>query len=167
MNPGTGSSAGSPLPQQAMRRLVEAIDACRGQPQVFVVFRNSFPYEAVSVQTTEAAAQGVVNAESGLSYFGPVTPRAAPSSFTPLRKKLGTSFEPLPESVTTVALLDADGQEVERYRVDRAGGLPNFQTDIEALLLNASSIDRYAIPYLTRVFGAPYAAARRAEWIRD
>lgn len=161
------SSAGGPLPQQAMRRLVEVVDACRGQPQVFVVFRDSFPYQAVSVHTTPGAAQEAANAEPGLSYFGPVAPRAAPVTFNPIRKKVGTTFDPLPRTLSTVVLLDANDAELERFPVNFEGRLPNPDTDIEALFFTPSSVDRYAIPYLTRVFGAEYAAAQRRKWIKD
>ncbi|MEO8508333.1 MAG: hypothetical protein ABI593_11945, partial [Betaproteobacteria bacterium] len=40
-------SEGGPLSQQAMRRLVEVVDGYRGQAEVFVVYRDSFPYQAV------------------------------------------------------------------------------------------------------------------------
>jgi hypothetical protein len=159
------SSGGHPLSQQAMRRLVEVIDAYRGQPQVFVVFRDSFPYQAVSVHTTLAAARESVKAEPGRSYLGPVAPRAAPTTCYAVRKKVGTTFEALPGTLSTVVLLDANDAELDRFPVNFEGRLPDPDTDIEALLFTPSSIDKYAIPYLTRVFGAEYAAAQRRKWI--
>jgi len=161
------SSEGGPLPEEAMRRLVEVVDACRGQPQVFVVFRNAFPYQAVSVYTTEGDAQAAVETEAGLSYFGPVAPGAAPTGFYGVLKVAGTTFEPLRHPVSTVVLLDAKNREVERLPVSRDGQLTNPQVDIEALLFTASSVDKYAIPYLSRVLGAEFAAAQRRKWIKD
>jgi hypothetical protein len=161
------SSARDLLPQQAMRRLVEVVDACRGQPQVFVVFRDSFPYQAVSLHPTDPAARTAANAEPGLGYFGPVAPTAAPSGFCSIRKTTGTTFIPLPKPVTTVVLLDADDGEVARYPANLEGGLTNPQVDTEALFLTPSSVDKYAIPYVSRVYGAEYAAAQRRKWIKD
>jgi hypothetical protein len=160
------SSTAGPLPQGAMRRLVEVVDACRGQPQVFVVFRDSFPYQAVSVHTTDSAARKAAKAESGLSYFGPVAPSAAPSEFYGILKTTGTTFIALPKSVATVVLLDADDGEVARFPVTLEG-LTNPQADTEALFLTPSSVDKYAIPYVSRVYGTEYAAAQRREWIKD
>ena len=159
------SHRGNLLSQQAMRRLVEVVDGYRGQAQVFVVFRDSFPYQAVSVHTTGGAAREAAKAEPGLSYLGPVAPRAAPDIFYPIRKKIGTTFEALPRTLATVVLLDADDTELARYPVNLGDRLPDPDRDIEALMFTPSSIDKYAIPYLTRVFGAEYAAAQRRKWI--
>jgi hypothetical protein len=159
------SSGGRPLSQQAMRRLVEVVDGYRGQPQVFVVFRDSFPYQAVSVHTTLGAARESAKAEPGRSFLGPVAPRPAPTTFYAIRKKVGTTFEALPRTLATVVLLDANDAELDRFPVNFEDRLPDPDTDIEALLFTPSSIDKYAIPYLTRVFGAEYAAAQRRKWI--
>jgi hypothetical protein len=160
------SSAGGPLSQQAMRRLVEVVDACRGEPRIFVVFKDSFPYQAVSVHKTEDAAKKAAKAESKRSYLGPVAPKDAPKGFYGLLKVPGTTFEPLKKRVATVVLLDADNAEVDRLRVTPEGELPNVQEDIEALLFTPSSVDKYAIPYLTRVFDAEFAAQQRRKWLR-
>ncbi len=158
-------SEGGPLSQQAMRRLVEVVDGYRGQAEVFVVYRDSFPYQAVSVHTTVTAARQSAQGEPGRSFFGPVTPRPAPTTFFAVRKKIGTTFEPLPQTLRTVVLLDANGAELDRFPVNFADRLPDPATDIEALMFTPSSIDKYAVPYLTRVFGAEYAAAQRRQWI--
>jgi hypothetical protein len=161
------SSAGGGLPLQAMRRLVEVIDSCRGQPQVFVVFRDSSPYQPVSVHLTKGAAQLAAGAEAGLTYFGPVAPPPAPPSFSVILKTAGTGFAQLHHPVSTVVLLGAHDVELVRFPVPPVGSLPNPFTDIEALFLTPSSIDRYAIPYVTRVYGVEYAAEHRKEWIKD
>jgi len=94
-------------------------------------------------------------------------PGAAPTGFYGVLKVAGTTFEPLRHPVSTVVLLDAKNREVERLPVSRDGQLTNPQVDIEALLFTASSVDKYAIPYLSRVLGAEFAAAQRRKWIKD
>jgi hypothetical protein len=150
-----------------MRRLVEVVDACRGQQQVFVVFRDTYPYQPVSVHLTKGAAQMAANAEAGLSYFGPAAPPPAPPSFNPLLKTAGTSFAQLNQPVATVVLLDAHDDEVLRFPVPTIGSIPNPYTDVEAMFLTPSSVDRYAMPYVVRVYGVAEALERRQHWIHD
>lgn len=159
------SSDGTPLPEDAVRRLVEVADGCRGLAEVWIVFKTAFPYQAVSVHPTEPAAQAAVQAGTGLSYFGPITPDAAPKSFFGVRKVTGTTFYPLPREVATVVLLDSKREEMARYSVTPAGAVPDVANDIEALMFTPSSIDKYAIPYLSRVLGVKFAADQRAKWL--
>jgi hypothetical protein len=161
-----GYVVSTPLPEDAIRRLVEVADACRGQPQVFVVFRNTSPYAAVSVHTTEPPAQQAVAADATLSYFGPVVPGAASAGFYGVRKVTGTTFHPLEHPVSTVVLLDVDNHEVGRFPVSREGQLTNPQEELEALMFTSSSIDKYAIPYLSRVLGVEFAVAQRRKWLK-
>lgn len=159
------SSEGEPLAQEAMRRLVEVVDACRGHPEVWIVFKVDFPYQAVSVHSTKPAAEAAAQAGSGLSYFGPVAPEGAPQNFYGVLKVGGTTFKPLARPVATVVLLDGKKEEVERLNVTRAGDLPDVQHDVEALMFTPSSVDKYAIPYLTKVLGTKFAAALRLKWL--
>jgi hypothetical protein len=162
---GDGSVDG-PLPHLAMRRLVEVIDACRGQPQVFVVFRTDPPYQPVSVHLTKGAAE-LAASGADLSYIGPVAPPPAPPKFAIILKTGGTSFAQIHHPVSTVVLLDEHDVELLRFPVPPVGGLPNPTGEVEAVFLTPSSIDRYAMPYLVRVYGAAYAAKQREKWIDD
>lgn len=155
-----------PLPQEAMRRIVEAVDTYRGQSQVFVVFSASPPYEVVSVHLTPPEAAAATAAGSGLSYFGPVAPRPKPSSLIQIKKKVGCLPLALPGTAATVVLLDHSGAEVDRLTVNDGTRAPN-PADIEALFLTASGIDKFLIPFLSRMFDPAYAAARRQVWITD
>ena len=160
------SSAG-PLPADAMRRLVEVVDGCRGvKGVVFVVFRNEFPYEAISLHPDEKAAKNAAASEEGLSYFGPVEPSDPPPDFVAIKKTTGTTFKPVERPVSRVVLFDAKNEKIDEFNVNLEGRLTNPQKDIEALLFTQSSVDKYAIPYVTRVYGVEYAAARRKEWIK-
>ena len=160
------SSTGKVLPEDAMRRLVEVVDACRGQQEVWVVFQDSFPYAAVSVHTTEVGAQQAAGTAAGLDYFGPVTPEGAPLQSNGVRKTTGTTFEPLERPVSRVVLYDTDNKEFADFRVNVLGRLTNPTTEIEALFFTPSSIDKYAIPYVARVYGLKYAYERRRGWIK-
>lgn len=158
------SSAG-PLPEDAMRRLVEVVDGCRGaQGVVFVVFRDEYPYEAISLHDKEQDAKMAAAKEAGLSYFGPVEP-SDPPEFTAIKKTTGTTFIPLARPVSRVVVFDTNNEELEVFHFNPNGGLTNPRKDIEALFFTPSSVDKYAIPYVTRVYGVDYAAARRREWI--
>lgn len=158
------SSEGGSVPQEALRSIVEAVDTWRGQEAAFVVYRDKPPHEIASVHPTEAAARAAVKAEKGLNYFGPVAPRPIAGPVTVL-KTTGCGLMALAQTVATIVLLDADENEVAQFRVNRDGP-PNAESDIEAIFLTGSGIDKFMVPYLTRVFGADYAAARRREWIK-
>lgn len=161
------SSTGDALPQEAMRSIVEAVDTWRGQAEAFVVFRDRSPYEIVSVHPTDAAARTAAGVGDGLSYFGPVAPTFRVPSFGPVLKTTGCGLLALPRPVSKVVLLNAGETEVARFTVNDGGSPPNRESDIEALFLTVSGLDKFMIPYLTRVFGAEYASARRREWVRE
>src|SRR4051812_22926452 len=160
------SSTGQPLSEEALRRLIEVADGCRGQSQVWIVFKTAFPYQADSVHSTEPPASAAAQAGAGLDYFGPLVPGgAAPANFYGVRKVTGTTFYPLDGPVATVLLLDNTGTQVARLTVTPPGKLPDVQNDIEALMFTPSSIDKYAIPYLSKVLGVAFAAEQRAQWL--
>jgi hypothetical protein len=65
-------------------------------------------------------------------------------------------------------LLDDKDNEVARFTVDPLGKkTPPAGSDIEALFLTPSGVDKFLMPYLARVYGAAYAARERREWIKD
>lgn len=161
------TTEGKPLPQEAMRSIVEAVDTWRGQAAAFVVFRDRPPHETVSVHPTEPAARTEANAGHGLSYFGPVAPTKKVNSFSQIVKPQGCGLTPLPHPVSRVVLRSPSNTEVAQFTVNIDASPPNPESDIEALFLTVAGIDKFMIPYLTRVFGTEYAAAKRREWIRD
>jgi hypothetical protein len=148
-----------------MRRLVEVVAGCRGvQGVVFVVFRDKYPYEAISLHDKEEDAKKAAAKGAGLSYFGPVEP-SDPPEFIAIKKTTGTTFIPLARPVSRVVVFDTNNEELEEFHFNPNGGLTNPQKDIEALFFTPSSVDKYAIPYVTRVYGVDFAAARRKEWM--
>jgi hypothetical protein len=159
------SSRDVTLPQEAMRRIVEAVDGYRGQNQVFVVFQDREPYEVDSVHLNQQQAQARARGGAGLSYLGPIAPLPA-TRVDIVAKKTGCLCVPIRDAVSKVVLLGSREEEVRQFSVTGQGRNVNPDTDIEALFLNSSGIDKFLVPYLTRVFGADYATARRREWIR-
>jgi hypothetical protein len=161
------STTGDSLPQEAMRSIVEAVDTWRGQGEAFVVFHDAPPYEIDSVHPTNAAAQAAAKAGRGLNYFGPVAPR--PNVNTPIIivKVTGCNLLPITHAVSRIVLLDAKNKEVAQFTANPKGALPDPASDIEAIFVTASGIDKFMIPFLTRMFGAEYAAAKRGEWIKE
>jgi hypothetical protein len=161
------SSTSTLLPQEAMRSIVEAVDTWRGQAEAFVVFKDRPPHEIVSIHPTQPAAQAAANSGHGLSYFGPVAPATTVHSFNQIVKPQGCGLLALPQPVSTVVLRSPSNTEVAQFTVNIDASTPNPESDIEALFLTVAGIDKFMIPYLTRVFGTEYAAAKRREWIRD
>ena len=161
------SSTDTSLPHEAMRSIVEAVDTWRGQTQAFVVFKDRPPHEIVSVHPTQPAAQAAANAGPGLRYFGPVAPATKVHSFLQIVKPQGCGLLALPHPASRVILRSPSNTEVAQFTVNLDASAPNPESDIEALFLTVAGIDKFMIPYLTRVFGAEYAAAKRREWIKD
>jgi hypothetical protein len=157
------SSTGTPLPEAAMRRLLEVVDACRGEPEVWVVYQDNPPYPAVSVRKTRPEAEADALAAPNRNYFGAVAPDAGSTQFMGVRKTAGTTFEPLKRRVARVVLYDSKNEQFAEYNVHHQG-LPDPQNDIEALFFTPSSVDKYAMAYLMRVYGVDYAAKERREW---
>lgn len=161
------SSTGESLPQEALRSLVEAADTWRGQAEAFVVFRKRPPHEIVSVHPTEEAARTTTGDERELSYFGPIAPMPRVPSFGPVAKTTGCGTMRVKAAVSTVILLDARNAEVGRFTVQPEERLPRAESDVEAIFLTPSGLDKFMIPWLAKVFGAEYAAGKRREWVRE
>ena len=161
------SSGAGPLPQEAMRRIVEAVDGWRGRDEAFVVLQAAEPYEVQSVHATAAAARTAVGDDPALTYFGPVVPRNAATAFKAPVKTIGCIFLTHETIPAFVVFLDADDNELARYTVNALGQRAPIATDIEAAFLTPSGVDKFVMPYLTRVFGPEYAAAKREEYITD
>jgi hypothetical protein len=88
-------------------------------------------------------------------------------SFSQIVKPQGCGLIVLPHPASSVVLRSPSNTEVAQFTVNLDASPPNPDSDIEAVFLTPAGIDKFMIPYLTRVFGAEYAAARRREWIRE
>ena len=159
-------SSGGTLPQEAMRSIVEAVDTWRGQGEAFVVFHNKEPYEIDSVHRTLGEARAVADARPDLNYFGPVAPRNNMQLPTIVVKPTGCGLMAISHAVSRIVLFD-DNREVRQFTVTARGAVPNPASDVEAIFVTASGIDKFMIPFLSRMFGVEYAAAKRRQWIKE
>jgi hypothetical protein len=161
------SSRGASLPQEALRRIVEAVETLQGQDEAFLVFQDRPPHDILSVHATEVAARDAASAGRGMSYIGPVTPRRMERLIGPVAKVTGCGPVVLSEPVASVVLRNSTNMDVAEFAVSRAEQPPNPVSDVEAIFLTVSALDRFMIPYLTRVYGTEYAATRRREWVKE
>jgi hypothetical protein len=159
-------SSGGTLPQEAMRSIVEAVDTWRGQAAAFVVFQNKAPYEIDSVHRTLDEARAVADGRPGLDYFGPVAPRDNIQLPIIIAKVTGCGLLAINRAVSRIVLFEQN-REVRQFTVTGRGAVPNPASDVEAIFVTASGIDKFMIPFLTRMFGVEYAAAKRREWIKE
>ena len=78
-----------------------------------------------------------------------------------------TNIEVGQQEQLSAQAFNSNGEAVAEFTVNADGRTPKPESDIEAVFLTPAGIDKFMIPYLTRVFGVEYAAARRREWIRE
>jgi hypothetical protein len=124
-----------------LRVLAEAADVHRtGQP-IFLVADYRYPHHVIGRFSTQEEAK-VMKADSGATFgvFGPFVTPADP--------------------------VLAPGDQVVNVRVTTksARGLRTVDfnpTEVDALFLSMSAIDKFAVPYYAKVYGAEYARRMR------
>jgi len=160
-----------------LRRLAEAVDGYRTGETLFVAAARSFPHDVAGVFTTSRQATEVAR-RKGVDYgvFGPYF--APPDSgnemmLYSLRPCPGlhewdswcpdTTFS-LNQSVAyanikdiTITIHAKDGSSVERV----------LAPQVDAVFLTLSAIDKFVMPYYTRVYNAQFAADMRAAYVRS
>jgi hypothetical protein len=123
-----------------LRAVAEAADGHRTGEDVFVVACEDVVDE-LRVFTSAQEAEDFRDAKGGnWQVFGPYV----------------TDGEPIAaKQITRVRLYFDDGSEEELS-----------SNDVEAVFLTLSAIDRFLIPYYTRVRGVEYAAQMRADYLK-
>lgn len=160
-----------------LRRLAEAVDGYRSGETLFVAAARSFPHDVAGVFTSSRQATEVAR-RKGVDYgvFGPYF--APPDSGNEM---MLYSLRPCPGlhewdswcPDTTFALNQAvpyanikdititihakDGSSVERV----------LSPQVDAVFLTLSAIDKFVMPYYTRVYNAQFAADMRAAYVRS
>ncbi len=171
----------APLSASLLRRLAEAVDGDRSGSSVWVVIQQSAPYTVKGVFTDADKARAVATASLGYLALGPY---AAPpdSGLTTVMY----AVLPCPgkhdiysgcitgdstgggSAVAVMAAPDVDSLSVTLFgksgaRIHRSFG----PTEVDALFFTLPAIDKFVIPYYTRLFGPDVAAAMRRNYLRQ
>lgn len=162
-------AGGKSLSAEVMRSVAEAVDGYRGWREAFVV-ANSGPGDAVL-----AVFPKLKDAEEFATKYGanaiviPGIPPLDPGGFavcphmirSVVRPQLcARPTQPMPIGAIagmTLVIRGVNGQ------IDSVA-VPN---DADALFLRLAAIDKFAIPYYTRIVGAEKAAAMRADFVKS
>jgi hypothetical protein len=161
-----------------LRRLAEAVDGYRSGETLFVAAAWRFPHEVAGVFTSSRQATEVAR-RKGVEYgvFGPYfappdsgnemmfySLRLCPGLHEPDSYCPDTTFS-LSQAVPyanirdiTVTIHAKNGTAVESVL---APG------DVDAVFFTLSAIDKFVMPYYTRIYGAQFAADMRAGYLRN
>ena len=177
--PGAGSSDSAPaMPATLLRRLAEAVDGYRSGEALYVVAAWHFPHEVAGVFASRALANEAVR-RKGLDYaaFGPYF--APPDngnelmlyslqycpglheldSYCPdttFSANLSVPFKNIQD--ITITIHQKRGPAVERVL---APG------QVDAVFFTLSAIDKFVMPYYTRIYGAQFVADMRASYLKN
>jgi len=169
--------APSAMSASLLRRLAEAVDGYRTGETLFVAAARSFPHDVAGVFATSRQAMEVARrrgADYGVfgPYFAPpdsgnemmlysVRPCPGlhePDSWCPdTMLSLNQSVPYASIKDITIIIHAKDGASVETV-------LP--PGDVDAVFFTVSAIDKFAMPYYTRVYGAQFAAEMRSAYLR-
>ena len=174
------SSLAPPASASLLRRVAEAIDAQRDNRPVWVVIQSAFPHTLLGVYHSALQARQARGTRAGYALMGPfVTP---PDSGT---QTLMLAILPCPgrhdsysncpdttrntnsaSAAGAIAVDDADSIVVTIY--GKRGFVLHraFAPDeLDAMFLTLSAIDKFAIPYYTRLYGPAIAARMREQYL--
>jgi hypothetical protein len=166
------------MPASLLRRLAEAVDGYRSGDALFVVAAWHFPHDVAGVfgnarQATEIARRKGVDYGVFGPYFAPpdsgnelmfYSLRPCPGLHEPDSWCPDTTFA-LNQAVAlaniqdiTITIHAKSGPAVERVL---APG------EVDAVFFTLSAIDKFVMPYYTRVYSAQFAADMRAAYLRN
>jgi hypothetical protein len=177
--PGVGSGDSAPaMPASLLRRLAEAVDGYRSGETLYVVAAWHFPHEVAGVFATRTLALAAVQ-RKGLDYaaFGPYF--APPDkgnelmlyslqycpglheldSYCPdttFSANLSVPYQNIQD--ITITIHTKTGAAVQRVL---APG------QVDAVFFTLSAIDKFVMPYYTRIYGAQFAADMRASYLKN
>lgn len=173
-----GGDSTRAMPASLLRRLAEAVDGYRSGEALYVVAAWHFPHEVAGVFPSRALAMEAVR-RRGLDYaaFGPYfappdsgnemmvySLRLCPGLHEPDSYCPDTTLS-LSQAVPYAAIKDItitihskDGTAVQSVL---APG------EADAVFFTLSAIDKFVMPYYTRIYGAQFAADMRAGYVRN
>ena len=175
------TTATPPASASLLRRVAEAIDAQRDNRPVWVVIQRAFPHTLQGVYHSLAQATAA-RTRTGYVLMGPyVTPSDSGThtmmlAINPCPGR-HDSYSNCPDTTHSgssasaagaIAVDDADSIVVSIYGKRGAFIHRSFAPDeLDALFLTLSAIDKFAIPYYTRLYGPAVAARMREQYIEQ
>ncbi|HTY06037.1 MAG TPA: hypothetical protein VMC86_05955 [Gemmatimonadales bacterium] len=179
--PGPLAAQTAPPPSAAMlRRLAEAVDAQRDGQRVWVVIDTAAPFSVHGVfHVADEAA--LVGRRAHAAVMGPFVQPPDSGLSTPLMAILPCpgrhdNLSHCPDTTLSarVGALSIPVQNVDSISISIFGRTPGgtiHQTfkpeELDALFLTLSAIDKFVIPYYTRLYGPMYAAQMRAAYVHQ
>jgi len=168
-----GVRAQEPLSTAALRRFAEALDGNRLGTPVFIVACRDSGYRVGAVVTTRAQGDSV-RRFLGVCYgiFGPYIPIADLLAHKAVRGCVHDGhtsnqeprpicpFSPFPQR-------DVDSTKLVTYLRGGRTHEMHMGPEVDAIFLTLPAIDKFMIPYYSRVFGIDSAAAMRTQIVRD
>jgi hypothetical protein len=159
-----------------LRRLAEAVDAQRHSRPVWVVIQRELPHDVLGVFETRDQATSAGAARAGYALLGPFITKPdsglsavmygiveCPGEHDPMSQCSDTTF-----SLSSVAMAQ---QDVDSIVITIYGRRPPIRrkyrpTQVDAVFFTLSAIDKFAMPYYTRVYGPARALRMREYWLR-
>lgn len=162
-----------------LRRLAEAVDAQRDNRAVWVVVQTQAPYDVRGLYHSQTEAAAITAMLTGYAVFGPyinapdsgvhtmmltVDPcpgrHSASSQCSDTSASVGTTVQAMPvENVDSIVVTIYGQRSVPIHRT--FGG-----SDVDALFFTLSAIDKFAMPYYSRLYGPAVAARMRSDYVR-
>ncbi|HXH63719.1 MAG TPA: hypothetical protein VNG95_06005 [Gemmatimonadales bacterium] len=162
-----------------LRRLAEAVDAQRDNRAVWVVVQPQAPYDVRGLFHSQAEAAAVATALTGYAVFGPyanapdsgvqtmmLTVDPCPGRHSSSSQCPDTTFgssaaiRAMPVETVDSVVVTIYGQRAVPIHRTFGGG------DVDALFFTLSAIDKFAIPYYSRLYGPAVAARMRSDYVR-
>lgn len=162
-----------------LRRLAEAVDGQRDNRAVWVVVQTQAPYDVRGLYHSQAEAAAITAMLTGYAVYGPylnapdsgmqtmmltIDPcpgrHSASSQCSDTSLFLGPVARAMPLETVDSIVVTIYGQRAAPIHRTFGGG------DVDALFFTLSSIDKFAMPYYSRLYGPAVAARMRSEYVR-
>jgi hypothetical protein len=160
-----------------LRRLAEAVDGQRNNRPVWVVIQRDFPHDVNGVYWSATQAKEIAARLSGYIVSGPfITP---PDSGL---KTMMYSVDPCPGwhdsfsfchdttfqgSSALLPVDDVDSMVVTVYSRHAPIRRAFPRASVDALFFTLSAIDKFVVPYYTRLYGPEVAARMRSQYLKQ
>jgi hypothetical protein len=169
------------LSASLLRRLAEAVDGQRNNRAVWVVIQRQFPHDVKGVYYSSLQATEVSSRLVGYSVRGPFFTPPDSGTRTVLYAVdpcpgVHDSFSQCPDTthpgtasaVATIPQEDVDSIVVTIYARRGPPLRRGFAgSSVDALFFTLPAIDKFVMPYYTRLYGPDLAAQMRSAYVRQ